>query len=180
MRVNKPLAVLVSSAVVVVLLDQLSKAAVRAALPLHQPFWLVPGLLSVTHVQNLGAAFSLLQGQRWFFIVTAFTVLAVVGWVWWRYRPTNLWVVSALGLAVGGAVGNLIDRLTAGTVTDFIDFRVFPVFNVADSAIVVGVAILMVWLLFAQGDADAGPSETPGSGPSDDHAGPGASDGRVS
>jgi signal peptidase II len=160
----KPLAVLLSTAAVVVVLDQLSKVAVRTALPLHGRFWLLPPVLSLTHVQNMGAAFSLLQGQRWFFIGTALVVLGAVAWVWWRYRPTDTWVVLALGLAVGGAVGNLIDRATAGTVTDFIDFQVFPVFNIADSSIVVGVAILVVWLLFVQPGQDRGSADPAGPG----------------
>jgi signal peptidase II len=176
----KPLMILLSTAAVVVVADQVSKALVRASIPLHQPIWLVPGFLAVNHVQNLGAAFSLFQGQRWFFIATALAVLAVVAWVWWRYRPTNLWIAAALGLAVGGAVGNLIDRLSAGTVTDFIDFRVFPVFNNADSAIVVGVAILIAWLLLVRPDEDdAGPAAAE-SGSVADQAPPVTPDGPAS
>ena len=104
-------------------------------------------------------------------------VLGVVAWVWRRYRPTQTWVVIALGLTVGGAVGNLIDRVSTGTVTDFIDFRVFPVFNVADSSIVIGVgdpdrvAALRPGVARAAGaqgtpgTGDAGPAEPGSPGP---------------
>lgn len=146
----KPLTVLLLTAVAAVVADQVSKYLVRTALPLHVPVWIVPGLLALDHVQNEGAAFSLLQGQRVFFIVTALVVLGTISYVWWRYRPTSMWANVALGLVAGGAVGNLVDRAWRGTVTDFIDPRVFPVFNVADSAIVVGVAVLVVWLIFGQ------------------------------
>ncbi len=164
MRV-KPLPVLLLTAAAAVIADQVTKTIVRAQLPLHRLVWLVPGWLALDHVQNQGAAFSMLQGQRWFFIGVAVFVLAAIAWVWWRYRPASMWVAVALGLVAGGSMGNLIDRAGAGTVTDFIDPRVFPVFNVADSCITVGVCILVVWLLWGQPGAEAPPApDAPGAG----------------
>jgi signal peptidase II len=144
----RPAVLLAATAVLVVVLDQATKALVRAALPIQQPVWLIPRVLSLNHVQNAGAAFSIFQGQRFVFIGITLLVLAAVAWAWYRYRPRNLLVVIALGLVVGGAIGNLIDRSVAGTVTDFIDAQVWPVFNVADSSVFIGEAILIVWLLF--------------------------------
>jgi signal peptidase II len=164
MRRIPPSALLLGTAAAVLVLDQLSKAAVRALLPLYHPIWILPGLLALHHVRNEGAAFSLLQGQRIFFIAIALVVLGAMAWTWWRYRPGGVWANVALGLVAGGAAGNLIDRVWLGTVTDFIDPRVFPVFNVADSCIVVGVCMLVLWLLFGQPGAsrengDGGGSE---------------------
>ena len=144
------------TATAVIIADQVSKALVRVALPVHRPVWLIPRVLSLNHVQNAGAAFSILQGQRFVFIGITLLVLGAVGWAWVRYRPTNAWIVVALGLVVGGAVGNLIDRSVAGTVTDFIDAQVWPVFNVADSCVLVGEVILVVWLLFFTKEAPSG------------------------
>jgi signal peptidase II len=166
------LVVLLATAAFAAVLDQVSKALVRSAIPLGTSRWVVPGVLSLDHVSNAGAAFSLLPGQRVFFVTVAFVVLTAVGWVWWRFRPTQVWLNMALGLVVGGSIGNLIDRATTGLVTDFIDVQVFPVWNVADMCIVCGVAVLVVWLLFGQhdaagdeGDATAGPGEDTHSSP---------------
>jgi signal peptidase II len=154
-------ALLLLVAAVVVVADQASKAIVRSVLPVQRPLWLIPGFLSLDHVQNTGAAFSILQGQRLVFMAITVLVLIAIGWAWFRFRPRSLWVVLALGLVVGGAIGNLIDRSVAGTVTDFIDAQIWPVFNVADSAVFVGEIILVIWLLFFSGGRD---QERPAAG----------------
>jgi signal peptidase II len=172
-----PLAVVLATAVFALVLDQGTKALVRATMPLNSSVWVVPGVLSLNHVRNAGAAFSLLPGRRTLFVLVAFVVLAAVGWVWWRYRPTQVWLNMALGLVVGGSVGNLIDRASTGLVTDFIDVQVFPVWNVADMCIVGGVAVLVLWLLFGQHTPAAsdgvaeGPDDRAAKGPSGDAGG---------
>ncbi|MEN6431212.1 MAG: signal peptidase II [Coriobacteriales bacterium] len=149
----------------VLILDQVSKALVRSSLAAGESVAVIGTVLSFTHVRNTGAAFGIFQGGTPFFIATSVAVLAVIAWVWWRLRPANVWVVSALGLVSAGAAGNLIDRAVNGHVTDFIDVHVWPVFNVADVALDVGVGILVVWLLFSKeaegvSDPDA-PAERP-------------------
>jgi signal peptidase II len=109
---------------------------------LGQSLPLIDGLLYVTYVLNKGAAFSILQGHRWLFLVITPVVLAVM-LLFARVVPKSDRLLRiALSLFCGGALGNFIDRLRLGAVTDFIDFRFFPVFNVADSCIVIGVALL--------------------------------------
>ena len=104
---------------------------------------LLPPVLHLTYVQNTGAAFGLFKGQQLLFIGVS---VAVIAWIVWELRRgrsfggTALW---ACGLILGGAIGNLIDRLRLGYVIDFLDLRVWPVFNVGDSAITVGVALLI-------------------------------------
>ena len=155
---------LLLTAAAVVAVDQATKALVRASLPVQRPVWLIPRVLSLDHVQNAGAAFSMFQGQRFVFIGITLVVLAAVAWAWYRYQPRNAWVVVALGLVVGGALGNLVDRSVAGTVTDFIDAQVWPVFNVADSSVFIGEAILVVWLIFFAGKEPRAAVEAEGAG----------------
>lgn len=154
-------------AVLVVLADQATKEAIIRWVPLYGD---VPinDFINLTHQQNTGAAFSFLAGaggwQRWFFVVLASVVSAVlVVWLW-RIRASNLLVLSAgLTLVLGGALGNLVDRIRLGYVTDFIQVWfgswAFPSFNVADSAITVGAALLIIDSLFLSGKEKAAPPE---------------------
>ncbi len=139
--------------------DQATKWAIIEWVPLYGK---VPlnSFINITHQQNTGAAFSFLAGasgwQRWFFIVLA-SAVSVVLTVWiWRIRTEGPLVLAAgLALVLGGAIGNLIDRIRLGYVTDF--FQVwfgnwaFPSFNVADAAISVGAALLIIDALFFSG-----------------------------
>ena len=113
--------------------------------------------MNLTHQQNTGAAFSFLAGaggwQRWFFVVLATAVSGViVGWLWQSRKQGPVVLMAGLGLVLGGAVGNLIDRARLGYVTDFIQVWfgnwAFPSFNVADAAISVGAALLIIDALF--------------------------------
>jgi signal peptidase II len=148
-RLRHPHLVFVGVAGLVVILDQVSKSFARAQLTVGQTVKLVPGVLNLTMTKNSGAAFGILSGRQPIFIAVSLVVVAVVLIYLWRQRPTTPLVVIALALVTGGAVGNLIDRLGPGSVTDFFEFGFFdfPVFNVADSAIFVGVGLLIVWLL---------------------------------
>jgi signal peptidase II len=139
--------------------DQITKAMVRAAMVEQQSVRLIPHVINLTYVRNEGAAFGLFPGRQPVFIVTSCLVLFVIAAFWRRTRPAQWPVVIALGLVTAGAIGNLIDRVLLGYVTDFFEFSFveFPVFNVADSCIVVGVAILMYWILF--GPEESGESE---------------------
>jgi signal peptidase II len=132
-------------ALFILVLDQVTKAWLRASLPLHESVPLLPGIFHITHTQNTGAAFSLFQGATPLLAATAIIVIAVLVAAQ-RRAGTQLPLSLALSLALplGGALGNLMDRLRLGYVTDMFDFRLinFPVFNVADSAITVGIALL--------------------------------------
>lgn len=138
-------------AAVVVVLDQLTKWWALAGLVPHQPVEILP-FFNLTLVFNRGAAFSFLAGaggwQKWFFIGLAL-VISVALAVWlvrsaWRQR----WLAGALALVLGGAIGNVIDRVRFGVVVDFLDFHAagwhWPAFNVADSAITVGAVLLLL------------------------------------
>ena len=131
--------------------DQLSKTWIRTNLPEGQSLF-DTGLLRITHVQNTGAAFGLFPDQSFVLAIVAFLGIAIIlvySLVIYRRFPwlDNTWNRLALGLVFGGTVGNLIDRLRYGYVTDFIDFDVWPAFNIADSAVTVGVSIFAYSLL---------------------------------
>jgi len=131
--------------------DQLSKAWVRTNLAEGQSLFDI-GFLRVTHVHNTGAAFGLFKDQSFALTIVALvgiTALLVYALVIHRYFPwlNSMLGRSALGLILGGTVGNLIDRFRFGYVTDFIDFGFWPVFNIADSAVTVGVIIFAYSIL---------------------------------
>lgn len=136
---------------VVFALDQASKLYFEGALRLYEQITIIPGLFSWTLAYNTGAAFSFLAGesgwQRWLFALIAITVSAVLV-VWLkRLKPGETWLAVALTLVLGGAVGNLFDRVVYGHVIDFIlvhwqDRWFFPAFNLADSAITIGAIML--------------------------------------
>ncbi|MPZ25838.1 MAG: signal peptidase II [Micromonosporaceae bacterium] len=145
---------LVGIAAASVLLDQVTKQLTVAQLVDAEPVRLLGGALYLVHTTNSGAAFSLGSSYTWVFPLVAFAVIGWIGWMALRLRST-LWAV-ALGLVLGGATGNLVDRLARepgpfrGAVVDMIsvfapDGSVFPVFNLADSSLVMGV-LLAVWL----------------------------------
>jgi len=153
----------ISVALLVVAADQATKWAIVEWVQLYGK---VPinSFINLTHHQNTGAAFSFLAGasgwQRWFFVVLATGVSVVIaGWLWRIRTEGPLVLMAGLSLVLGGAIGNLIDRARLGYVTDFIQVWfgtwAFPSFNVADAAISVGAALLIIDALFLGGESKA-------------------------
>jgi len=127
--------------------DQLTKMLVTRELALWEswrPFAAVPvlKLFAITHVSNTGAAFGILPDRGLFFVIVAIIVSAAIAFYYRRLPSHQWWLFLSLGLQLGGALGNLVDRLRLGSVVDFVEVGIWPVFNVADSAIVTGVLIL--------------------------------------
>lgn len=149
-RPSSKTALLLLTALVVLLADQASKVAVRELLRSSgtNSIPLLDGWVRITHVENRGAAFGLLQNQTIFFVIVGIIVVAGILFGHRLVPAHRTTLALCLGLQLGGATGNLIDRIrNDGSVFDFIHLPNFPVFNVADSAIVVGVAILAFHLL---------------------------------
>jgi signal peptidase II len=141
---------------VIILLDQVTKAIVRLSLPLHASRTIVPGFLDFTHVQNTGAAFGLLNTVAFPYkstVIALVAAAALAGIASYAARLSPHQRVARVGLAlvIGGAAGNLIDRLTIGPVIDFVDVYWgsyhFWAFNVADSAITAGVGLMILDML---------------------------------
>ena len=139
-------------AAVVLLLDQSTKALIVGWLNWGES-WPVEGFFRFTHARNTGTAFSLFQGHSNILSFVAILAVGVLLWVYWSTGAKSFILRIALGLQLGGALGNLLDRLQQGYVTDFIDVGPWPIFNVADSAISVGM-VLMVWYFFTNRDEE--------------------------
>lgn len=139
--------VLFTIALVVLLADQASKAWVIENIPLNTTYEIFPPLKDIfvlTYITNSGAAFGMFPQLSLVFTFVALVVSCVIVW-YYRSIPAGQWLVRlSLGLQLGGAIGNLIDRLRFGAVTDLLYIRYVPVFNFADVAIVTGVGLLML------------------------------------
>lgn len=132
--------------------DQLTKAIVRARIPLGRSIPLIDGYLSLTHVRNSGAAFGLMPDGRPIFVAASILISVILTYVLIAGRVHHSTTRVAMGLVLGGSVGNLVERIgPAGRVTDWLDPHIWPVFNVADSAIVVGAVILAFVVVFGVG-----------------------------
>lgn len=147
-----------ATAVIVYGLDRLTKTWAERALA-DDPIEVIDGILRFRFTTNSGGAFSLGTSAPWFFATTTVVVSGLIVATAFRRRPP--WQAVALGLVLGGALGNLTDRIVRGPglrgeVVDFIDFRIWPVFNVADMAIVAG-ALLLAWTSFRAGRSERAP-----------------------
>ena len=125
------------------LIDRITKSIAVNNLFLGQPSKVIPGIFNLTLVLNRGTAFGLFKGWTILFIILSVAVIAGIIIYVLRNKGIDILLSWALGLILGGALGNLFDRLRFGCVIDFFDFRVWPVFNVADSCLTVGVLILI-------------------------------------
>ena len=152
-----------------ILVDQITKHWVTSYFATGQvvaPVHVVGSILELDYTANSGVAFSLLEGQNVLFVFIALAIVAI-SWLYWRLRESESTVLKvSFGLILGGAAGNLIDRVTLHYVVDFIHFHIpgvfdFAVFNVADSGITVGVILLAV--LLWKGSVDSSKSEPQGS-----------------
>jgi len=130
----------------VFLLDQASKIFVLRELKLNESMEVIKNIFYFTLVHNTGAAFGILKGQTFFFIILSILAVTTIAIYIRKSLNARLVVKIALGLILGGALGNLVDRLRFGHVIDFLDFRIWPVFNIADSAITVGASLLIIGL----------------------------------
>ncbi|HTK94512.1 MAG TPA: signal peptidase II [Terriglobales bacterium] len=152
------------TSVIVLVLDRVTKWMVSENIALHDTIQVIPGFFRLTHVQNRGAAFGLFaeSPSEWkvgLLVLFSVVALVVVSALLWRNSHAFNLTGTALALILGGAVGNLWDRLLSGHVVDFLDFYIdtyhWPAFNVADSAIVVGATLLVAEILFKQGPDEA-------------------------
>lgn len=136
--------------ILLVILDQAVKYLVKTNIPLGSSVPFLPGILGLTHIHNEGAAFSMLTGARWFFVVLTVVFLGFGLWVLWKKKlrhPLGSW---SWVLVLAGAAGNLIDRCLYGYVVDMfeVQFMRFAIFNVADIFVVVGGILFCVYYLF--------------------------------
>lgn len=145
--------------VVIIILDQLSKFAAIKFLKTSPPYIIIPNFFQFNYVENYGAAFGILQNKKIFFIIiTLAVILAITIFLVKNYYSINIFMRIGLGMLLGGAIGNFIDRVRLNYVIDFISFRLinryeFPVFNIADIFVVLGTIILLFLILFDKYEA---------------------------
>ncbi len=145
------------AAILSLLADQLSKIWIRARLPEGESIDFLTGVMHLEHVQNRGAAWGVLSGQKWLLILFTLVVIGVILHSAREVAQRSALAALGFGLILGGAVGNLTDRILFGHVTDFFDLdtpfsalQTFPVFNVADSALTVGVVLMLISLFLTR------------------------------
>lgn len=147
--------VVAGTALVLYLADQVSKALVVMALEPGESVDVIGDLVRVWYVQNTGAAFSLFPGAIWLFLPVTALALVMIAYFFHSFRDRGPAIHVVLGTILAGTLGNLTDRLRLGYVVDFVSVGVgdlrFPTFNVADSAVVVGIGLLVAYLTFAEG-----------------------------
>jgi signal peptidase II len=152
LRLNRRDLVFAAITLLVIIADQLSKSWILNHLRPGETLW-DAGLFRVIHVLNTGAAFGIFKSATTVLIIFDFIGIAVILFLVFGMRRQwpfidKMLVRASIGLILGGTIGNLIDRLRVGQVTDFIDFKIWPVFNVADSSVTIGVIILAYCLIF--------------------------------
>lgn len=136
--------ILLLASLIIILLDQLTKVITVKTMSISQSIPLIKNILHLTYVTNTGAGFGIFKNMN---SVLIWITIVVIGAIFYYYDkiPKEKFPQISMGLILGGAFGNLIDRIFIGHVIDFIDFRIWPVFNVADSAITIGVIVLVIY-----------------------------------
>lgn len=172
MRIKAKYLVLFGLTTATVLLDQLTKRLVLARFRLGESMPVISRIFDLTYVRNPGAAFGMLAHAEPsfrvpFFVIVPLIALVAIGYVFRKLPPRDLPLATALSLVVGGAIGNLLDRLMRGYVVDFLDFHWdiqyhFPAFNVADSAICIGVGLLILDVILKDRTRNAARPNGPG------------------
>ncbi|WP_125981565.1 signal peptidase II [Loigolactobacillus iwatensis] len=137
-------------AILIICADQGLKYWIVSNISLNQTQTVMPGLLSLTHLRNTGAAWSILEGQRWFFYVITLVAVAIICYLLFTQGKKNWLFALGLSFMLAGAIGNFIDRLRLGYVVDMfqLDFINFPIFNIADSSLTIGVILIFCYLIF--------------------------------
>jgi signal peptidase II len=132
----------------VLVADQYTKLAVQQDFFLGQSVPVLAGIFNLTYVQNTGGAFGIMRNSTNLFIVISIVVILFIIYFLIKEEKKDVYVQVIFSLVLGGAISNLIDRLRLGYVVDFIDFQVWPVFNIADAAITIGMVLLLIRIIF--------------------------------
>ena len=144
---NKKYTLIFSVSLIVVFLDQLTKFLIRKNFQLNESIPIIKNILHLTYVTNTGSAFGVFKNLNWFFMLFSIAVIiAIFYYLRKKIYEKEKFLQLAVGLLLGGTIGNMIDRILYGAVTDFLDFRIWPVFNISDSAVTISVILLIILL----------------------------------
>ena len=127
--------------------DQAVKHLVRTTMVQGQSIPIIENIFHITYIENPGAAFGILANQRMLFLIFTAVIVGVMIYLYCSLSNKKSLTAVSLGIVVSGAIGNFIDRFMQGTVTDFLDFRIWPIFNIADIAICVGLALICYFII---------------------------------
>ena len=130
------------------LLDQIVKYWIRTNMEPGQSIPVISGIFHITYIENPGAAFGILANQRILFLLLTAVIVGIMFYLYLSLQNKQSLAACSLGLVISGAVGNFIDRVTHGTVTDMFDIQIWPIFNIADICICAGIALLCYVLIF--------------------------------
>lgn len=157
-------------AIAVILLDQITKVIVRNGLDIGQTVRFIPWFINFTHIENEGAAWGMFSEHRWvFMIISSVAIVGMTVFLCRYYKRSRLMNIG-ISMVLGGGIGNMIDRIVFGKVTDFLCFTFvdFPVFNVADSFVCIGAAVIAIYVIFFELKNDGkfadGPKQEGGGG----------------
>ena len=134
--------------IVFLVLDQLLKYWIRSNMTIGQSIPVISGIFHITYIENPGAAFGILANHRILFLLLTIAITGVMFYLYLSLRSKKSLAALSLGLVISGAAGNFIDRFLRGTVPDMFDFQIWPIFNIADICICVGIALLCYVLIF--------------------------------
>src|SRR3989344_9547983 len=138
--------VVFSMSLAVILIDQLSKFFVRANFQLNQSIPIINNIFHLTYIQNTGAGFGILKAQALILIFVSIAVIGIILYNFDKIKNKEILLQVLVGFVLGGTIGNLIDRMAYGHVIDFLDFRIWPIFNFADSFVTIGIIGLIIYL----------------------------------
>ena len=127
--------------------DQAVKHLVRTTMVQGQSIPIIENIFHITYIENPGAAFGILANQRMLFLILTAVIVGVMIYLYCSLNNKKSLTAISLGIVVSGAIGNFIDRFMQGTVTDFLDFRIWPIFNIADICICVGLALICYFVI---------------------------------
>lgn len=135
-----------------VIIDQIIKKAVVSTMGLYETIPVIQDVFHITYIHNTGAAFSMMEGMRSFLVLLPLImVTGALVYMFIKRKTGHPLMMASVALIAGGGIGNLIDRIFLGYVVDYLDFRVFPIFNMADICVCVGCGLLILYVLFIDG-----------------------------
>lgn len=143
---NKKNIFIISTAIIIAVIDQLTKFLARQNLQLNESIPIIKNIFHLTYITNTGSAFGMFQGFNLLFIIFSIIVIIILSNHLKKIKPNERYLQFAVSLLLGGTIGNLLDRIFYGAVIDFIDLRVWPVFNIADSAVTISILFLIILL----------------------------------
>ena len=134
--------------IIIIILDQISKVLISTTLDLYESINIIPNFFKLTYTRNFGAAWSIMQNKRLFLVIVTIIALIFIFYLIYKEKKLTKFKMIYYGFLIGGIFGNFIDRISCGYVIDFLDFNIFgynfPVFNISDSFIVIGVIMILL------------------------------------